>query len=398
MKFPVLSEVGNDASDIEYCLTGGLKSSQERSALVVGNFLSSKNGIRGVCEELADRLHERGWNVLTVSAERNRLLRLVDMIRSAWTNRDRFRIAHVDVFSGAAFFWAEAVCWVLRRSGKPYVLTLHGGELPRFAKRWPRRITRLLTSASMVTVPSSYMLKQMRQFRQDMTLLPNALVISDYKFRPRLKVAPKLVWLRAFHRIYNPSLAAKVIALLVDELPDSKLLMIGPSKGDGSLESMMQVAANLGVMANITLPGRVPKEEVSDWLNEGDIFINTTSIDNTPISILEAMACGLCIVSTNVGGIPCVLEDEHDALLVAPDDPEAMAAAVRRILNDPTLAQQLSLNARKKVEQFDWSVILPRWEQLFASVMKEEDSNRVGSSSHSGSKSRSKKLKARCRS
>lgn len=350
-----------------------VRSSPERSVLIVGNFLSSKNGMRGVCEDLAARLQDRGWNVFTASAAPNRLLRLVQMIGTAWNKRDRFEVAHVDVFSGSAFLWAEAVCWVLRFSGKPYVLTLHGGDLPEFAKRWPKRITSLLASARTVTVPSSYMLERMRQFREDMILLPNPLFTNDYRFRLRLKLAPKLVWLRAFHRIYNPSLAPKVIALLIDDLPDSTVMMIGPSKGDGSLELMQQVAANLGVTAKVILAGKVPKEDIYDWLDKGDIFLNTTNVDNTPISILEAMACGLCIVSTNVGGIPYVLEHEYDALLVAPDDPEAMAAAVRRILNDSDFAQQLSLNARKKVEQFDWSVILPRWEQLFTSVIEREN-------------------------
>ena len=100
-------------------------------------------------------------------------------------------------------------------------------------------------------------------------------------------------------------------------------------------------------------------------MNQGDVFINTTNIDNTPVSLLEAMACGLCVVSTNVGGLPYLIEDGVDALLVPPDDSQAMAAAVRRILTEPGLAARLSSNARKKIERFDRSVILPQWEELF---------------------------------
>jgi glycosyltransferase involved in cell wall biosynthesis len=96
--------------------------------------------------------------------------------------------------------------------------------------------------------------------------------------------------------------------------------------------------------------------------------LNTTNVDNTPISILEAMACGLCVVSTSVGGIPYLLEHEHDALLVPPNDPEAMAIAVRRLLTEPGLAERLSRNGRQKAEQFDWSIILPQWEALLISV------------------------------
>jgi glycosyltransferase involved in cell wall biosynthesis len=104
-------------------------------------------------------------------------------------------------------------------------------------------------------------------------------------------------------------------------------------------------------------------------MSRGDIFLNTTNVDNTPISVLEAMACGLCVVSTNVGGIPYLLEHEHDALLVPPDDPAAVATAVRRLLTEPDLAEQLSRNARQKAEKFDWSIILPQWEALLISVL-----------------------------
>ena len=82
------------------------------------------------------------------------------------------------------------------------------------------------------------------------------------------------------------------------------------------------------------------------------------------------MAGGMCIVSTEVGGIPFLLEDGYDALLVPPDEPLAMARAIRRILTEPGLAQQLSFNARRKVEEFDWSKILPQWEDLLAGVYR----------------------------
>jgi len=101
---------------------------------------------------------------------------------------------------------------------------------------------------------------------------------------------------------------------------------------------------------------------------KGDIFLNTTNVDNAPVTVLEAMASGLCVVSTNVGGIPYMLEDEQDALLVPPDDAEAMAAAVRRVLTEPRLAESLSRNARHKAERSDWAVVLPQWETLLAAV------------------------------
>ncbi|RIK26321.1 MAG: glycosyl transferase family 1, partial [Chloroflexi bacterium] len=126
------------------------------------------------------------------------------------------------------------------------------------------------------------------------------------------------------------------------------------------------------LQAHVSYIAGVPKEEVPAWLQRGDIFLNTTNVDNTPVSVIEAMACGLCVVRTNVGGIPYLLDHEQDALLVPPNDPDAMADAVRRILTEPGLAERLSRNARRKAEQFDWETILPQWERLLTEVAQRE--------------------------
>jgi len=161
-----------------------------------------------------------------------------------------------------------------------------------------------------------------------------------------------------------------ILASLTPRYPGARLTMVGPDKGDGSFGNTRQLAEDLGVDDRSAFPGAVAKTEVPTWLNRGDVFLNTTNVDNTPVSVLEAMACGLCVVSTNVGGIPYLLEHERDALLVPPDDPEAMTTAVRRLLADPALAEKLSRNARKKAEQCDWSIVLPQWDAVLTHAMK----------------------------
>ena len=153
--------------------------------LLIGNFLSGANGSRGVCEELAARLSADGWAVLTASAKAARLPRLWDMLRTILKWRRSYAVAQVDVFSGLAFFWSEAACATLRWCGKPYVLTLHGGNLPEFARRHPQRVRRLLQSARAVTAPSRYLSEQMAPYRDGLRLLPNALALDDYQFRLR---------------------------------------------------------------------------------------------------------------------------------------------------------------------------------------------------------------------
>jgi glycosyltransferase involved in cell wall biosynthesis len=334
--------------------------------LLVGNFLSSSLSTRGVCEDLAVKLASRGRTVLTTSNKPIRCLRLLDMLKTVWTKRSEYTVASVDTYSGLAFVWAEVACLLLTLIGKPYVLILHGGNLPQFAGRWPRRVGRLLRSAAAVTTPSRYLLERMTPFRSDLQLIPNFVELEGYRFALRVAPQPRLVWLRAFHAIYNPCLAIRTLALLRQDFPGIQLSMLGPDKGDGSLQATVRAADKLGVTDHLSVVGPIPKSEVPLALRESDVFLNTTSIDNTPVSVLEAMASGLCVVSTNVGGIPYLLKHDHDALLVPPDDPTLMAGAIRRLLTEPGLAERLSRNARLKAEQFDWRVILPQWESLFS--------------------------------
>jgi glycosyltransferase involved in cell wall biosynthesis len=336
--------------------------------LLVGNYLSGANGSRTVGEEVALRLRQTGWSVVTTSSRPNRLVRLADMLQCVFRRRRDYDVAQVEVYSNAAFIWAEAVCVALRRLHKPYILTLHGGRLPEFAARYPGRVHRLLNSAKIVTTPSGYLHDEMMKYRSDLFMLPNAVDLPQYRFRLRQGATPSLIWLRAFHEIYNPTLAPRVLKLLVANYPDVHLTMVGPDKGDGSFQRTQEEAARLAVTDRLTLPGGVPKTDVPSWLTHGDIFLNTTNVDNTPVSVIEAMATGLCVVSTNVGGLPDLLEHDRTALLVPPNDAEAMADAVTQIVRDPLLAAHLSGNARAWAEAYDWSAVLPMWKMQFNTV------------------------------
>lgn len=337
--------------------------------LLIGNFLSDTLGIRSISEDLAQELSAAGWTVLTTSSRSGRISKILDMLWTVWSRRSEYCLAHVEVYSGMAFIWAELSGLLLRSLGKPYLLTLHGGNLPVFARKWPNRVRNLLSNATAVVTPSAYLREQMAGYRSDLLLIPNPLHIEAYDFRLRSQMVPNLIWLRAFHQIYNPMLAPQVLAILRREFPNATLTMIGPDKGDGSLEATRQIAVELGVELHLLIPGKIPKSDVSLWLNRCDIFLNTTNIDNTPISILEAMACGLCVVSTNAGGLPYLLKDGYDALLAPQDDAEALASAVRQLLLQPDLAESISHAGRKKAISFDWQTVLPQWEKLLAASL-----------------------------
>lgn len=337
--------------------------------LFVGNFLSGSGTHQTYVEALTDRLECRQWRIVRTSRRRRRLERLADMLHTVWTRRDDYSIAHIDLFSGLAFVWAEAVCFALRRLAKPYVVTLRGGNLPLFATRWPARTRRLLRSAALVTAPSGYLGNVFGHNARELIEIPNAIDLSSYSYRRRAGAGMRLIWVRAFHAVYNPVLAVETLALLQARFPLTTLTMIGADKGDGSILAVQQRARVLGVAEKLHVIPGVPKREIPDHLANGDIFLNTADVDNSPVSVVEALATGLCVVSTGVGGIPFLLRDQVDSLLVPPRDSIAMARAVMRLLDEPELAARLSTGARAVAERHDWAHVIERWESMFRRVV-----------------------------
>lgn len=337
--------------------------------LMIGNYLDTPKRNQNVWHSLAERLGSLGWSVITSSTYFNQVHRLANMVWTVITKRKQYQVAQIDVFSGKAFIWSEVCLRLLKILRKPVVLTLHGGRLPEFAETHPKRVKWVLQNADIVVSPSPFHEKAFKDWRDDIRIIPNPINIGAYKFVQRNRLRDKLVWVRAFHSVYNPSMAAQVIGLLSTDFPDIELIMVGPDKEDGSLEDMLNTADSLGVSSHIYVIKGVPHEEIPEILNRGDVFINTTNYDTAPRSLLEAMANGLCIVSTNVGGVPWMINQEEDGMLVPPNDPKAMADAVRRLLTEPDLAARLSINARRKAEALCWEDILPRWESLFRSLL-----------------------------
>src|SRR5262249_24420429 len=152
------------------------------------------------------------------------------------------------------------------------------------------------------------------------------------------------------------------------EVPDATLVIAGQDKG--LQQKVRQLADKVGVGAFVRFPGYLDTVAKIREGNAADIFLNTNRVDNSPVAVIEACALGLPVVATAVGGIPDLLTDGENALLVPDNDHQAMAAAVLRLLRDPALASRLSLNGARLAERSFWFHVRPQWEELFTEICK----------------------------
>ena len=331
------------------------------SILYIGNNLTKKTKYNSTLTILSKLLIKEGFTVSIASDKQNKLLRLISMCYSVIKLRNKVDYILIDTFSTSNFYYALLTSQIARFFKIKYIPILHGGNLPyRISKN--SFLSQLIFKNSFRNIaPSFYLKNEFEKQGYKTQFIPNILEIDDYNFKIRKKIAPKLLWVRAFKEIYNPTLAVKVLNLIKRDFPKAKLCMVGPFVDD-SYKKSLDLVEKLGLEDSVEFTDVLLKEEWHKRSVEFDVFINTTNFDNTPVSVMEAMALGLPIVSTNVGGLPYLIDNKIDGVLVDKENEILMTSAIKSILegNYPNLA----FNARKKVNTFSWVNNREKWLEI----------------------------------
>lgn len=338
---------------------------KRRNLLYIGNKLAVHGKLPSGIDDLSVRIEGEGFRVFTASSKENKTFRLADMVLSTLRHRDEVACVLIDTYSTQNFYYAVIIAKLCRILKVPYIPILHGGNLPQRLESSKNLSRELFGNAMTNVVPSTYLLEKFKaKGYTNLTYIPNTIEIDNYPFLLRKKLRPRLLWVRSFAELYNPMLAIKLVEQLKKEGVEVELCMVGPDK-DGLLERCKNKAEALNLP--ITFTGKLEKAEWIALAADYDIFINTTNFDNMPVSVMEAMALGLPIISTNVGGLAYLIENTKDGILVPPNNPALFSKAITNLLENQEMATQLLLNARKKVEAFDWQEVKHSWFRLLES-------------------------------
>ncbi len=333
-----------------------------KKILYIGNKLSGRTTNQTTIDTLGSLLQKEGFTVFYASSKRNKVSRLLDMMVTTFQLRSTIDLILIDVYSTSNFWYAVTVSQMARFFKLPYIPILHGGNLPQRLEKSRKWSALLFNHAKINCAPSRYLLHEFqKKGYQNVCFLPNVLELDKYDFKDRVSFSPKLLWVRAFAAIYNPILAVHVFKKIKANYPEATLCMVGPDV-DGTLQKVKDYV--LQEQLTVQFTGKLSKKEWTEKAIDFDIFLNTTHFDNTPVSVMEAMALGLPIISTNVGGIPYLIKNNETAYLVDDNDATAMIQAIEKIVTNPEKTIQIVHNARNSVENMDWNVIKSKWLQL----------------------------------
>jgi len=341
---------------------------QDARIAILGPFPPRPGGVAVQCAILADELQKSGADVTRINTDvpglRGRgvwrkgvfpLAQVTQITRALRRTRSQWDILHVHAASWWGFMPA-ALGLQARRWGKRLVVTYHGGEAAQFMARRGRFAAATLRRYHALLTLTPTQAEIFQKFGLNPQIVPNVVPLSRFHFRQRGPVQPRLLWPRHLEERYRPLDALEVFQRIRSVHPHATLTLAG----GGPLLERAQRAAQERALTGVHFPGMLASDQIPAAYDSADIFLNTSAVDNLPLTLIEASASGLPIVSTNAGAILDLIRDGENGLLAPVGDVDALAAHILRLLDDPALARRLSLAARNNARQYDWPQVAPR--------------------------------------
>jgi phenylacetate-CoA ligase len=317
-------------------------------------------------QKLAARLTTEGVKVRLLSTNPTfpgmlRILERVPGLRTAVRTLIYFRslgkvMPDTDVFHHMTvcglYFFSLSVPLVFwgRLRGKRVVLNYRGGRAPAFLKNWSWAVIPAMRMAHAVIVPSEFLQRTFGRHGLAAEVVPNIIDIEAFPYQSRRSFRPKLIVTRHLEPLYNVECILRAFRIVKGKFSDAELSIVGT----GSEERRLQRLCSEWKLQGVAFNGHIAPAKLPAFYAAHDIFVNSSNADNFPGALVEAACSGLPIVTTCAGGIPDMVRDHENGLLVGLNDDEELAAAVIELLDNPDMARRLAEGARTWAEQFSW--------------------------------------------
>lgn len=310
---------------------------------------------------LIHRLRERLPFKLTYLSEVRRLRKLVADIRPAFVH------AH----------YASGYGTLGRLIGfHPYIVSVWGSDIYEFPRRSPVHrwlLRRNLAAADYLCSTSRDMARESRKYSSKPILITPFGVNCELFFPRSTPLSEEREFVigtvRSMDESYGIDVLIRAFRLLTERHPDApcKLVLVGGGTRENEYKRLAQ---RLGLGARVDFAGRVPHERVPEYLRSFSVFAALSRRESFGVAVLEASACGIPVVVTNVGGLPEVVADGQTALMVSPDDEIEAAGCFERLLLSPSLRNSLGQAGQRWVRRrFEWNRTARVMETLYDEVI-----------------------------
>ncbi len=320
--------------------------------LLICNYKPGVGGISGQVEILQRMLRKDGHSA-DIFSTKDSVWRRLTMPRRLHRVAKGYDVMHIHCCSGWGFLPAVVGITVGRSLKKRIVLTYHGGGGERFFATHTRLVKHYLSHTDANIALSGFIGEIFENYGITYTTIPNIIELDATQYRERSSITPKYICVRAHEEIYNIPCILHAFQQVQSVLPEATLTLIG----DGSQHTALIQMVNKMNLHNVTFTGRVDNKEIYHYLDKADVMLSTPTVDNMPVSLLEAMNAGLLVISTKVGGVPYMIKNGNTGLLIPCNDTKALAERMLWATKNTTIAQAIIQQAHQAVSKYQWEGI-----------------------------------------
>lgn len=369
---------------------------KELKICLIGPYPPQEGGIATHVKELQQNLLQRGHSVQVITWGWGRreesvfevptvqlpivrgicFVILAVLATCVLVHKHRANIIHAHYFFPYGF--VGAVCGKLSR--KPVIITAHGSDLlvlPRnpFYKFIIRNTAK---ACSCIIVVAEYLRKSANNLgiRAMMKVIPSGIEkkrfsssITKEESRSMLGLPIKskiILFVGRLAKPKRPDLAIFALKDIIGAYPETYLILVG----SGPLRTYLEkLSAKIGIGDNVIFQGVVPYQDMPELYRASDIFVLPSDSEGTPIAILEAMASKRPVIASAVGGIPEIIRNGSNGILIDPDEKRTLTASLRHMLRSDSVRNAIAQKGYRTVEDYDWSVVIKEIEATYLSTM-----------------------------
>lgn len=255
--------------------------------------------------------------------------------------------------------------------GTPVLLNYHSGEAEDHLTHAGPFVFWLLRQCRSIAVQSGFLVDVFSKFGFDAVPISNVVEPARVPYRLRTDARKaRIIFPRMLEPLYDPACALRAFAHVRRVHPNAQLTLLG----EGSCEPELRAQIAELQLGGVTFAGRVEPSEIGDVYQRHDILLNTSTIDNQPVSLIEGFAAGLPIVTTDPGGIPYMVTDRDTGHLVGIGDDHALARRICELIESPEPVARLSRRVAEEARRYTWPRVAQLWYALYKKTVETSES------------------------
>ena len=258
----------------------------------------------------------------------------------------------------------------------PFVVYGQGSDvyLPSTFKNTISKLA-LKNAESVIALTEDMKSEMQKLCDRDILVIPNGIDLEKFKnlsrkdIRKRLKIKDNekiIAFVGSLYPVKGLRYLIKAMKFMIEETKNVRLMFVGDGEESEELESLVE---EFGLKERVKFIGRVQNEEIPQYMAASDVFVLPSLSEGFPNVVLEAMASGLPIVATKVGGLPEIIRDGENGFLVEPKNPKEIAEKVLLILEDDELRERMSRNNKDRVKEYTLESVVERLEHVYRSQL-----------------------------